>query len=155
MIDTDLSVHIHESNLIEGYDSEIADAQSIMAWEWLLEQPKLNKRVVCQLQKRIVHHQDDLKPEWRGKYRTIPVYIGGREAMHYQFINQAMTAWLHNMPGTKPHEHHVAFEKIHPFVDGNGRTGRMLMWWQQIKVKGITPTLIYYKDRADYYRWFK
>lgn len=49
---------------------------------------------------------------------------------------------------------HIRFERIHPFFDGNGRTGRMLMWWQEIKF-GHVPTLILASERQEYYKWFK
>lgn len=38
-------------------------------------------------------------------------------------------------------------------VDGNGRTGRMLMWWQEIQ-QGKEPTLITFNNRREYYDWF-
>ena len=55
-----------------------------------------------------------------------------------------------------PKEMHIRFEKIHPFVDGNGRTGRILMWWHEIK-NGQEPTLIRSNeaDRHYYYQWFQ
>lgn len=154
MINTDLSEHIHESNLIEGFDSQEADEQSIAAWQWLLEQDEITDAVIKHLQARITKHQGDLKTEWRGLYRKIPVYIGGHEAMDALRIEPAMHNWIAHLHDTKPHQHHVTFEKIHPFVDGNGRTGRMLMWWQQVKIFKMHPTLITYNNRAEYYRWF-
>jgi Fic family protein len=57
-------------------------------------------------------------------------------------------------------EHHIKFEHIHPFVDFNGRTGRMLMNWERLQV-GL-PMLIIHADwpkvngeQMEYYDWFK
>lgn len=48
---------------------------------------------------------------------------------------------------------HVDFEVIHPFVDGNGRMGRILMNWTRIKV-GLPILIIREREKQQYYRWF-
>ncbi len=45
---------------------------------------------------------------------------------------------------------HADFEKIHPFLDGNGRTGKLLMNLELMK-KGFPITIIKKEDRDDYY----
>lgn len=49
---------------------------------------------------------------------------------------------------------HIVFEKIHPWMDGNGRTGRIFMNWHRIKILGLPLKTIKYEDRFDYYKWF-
>ena len=46
---------------------------------------------------------------------------------------------------------HVCFERIHPFQDGNGRVGRLLMFWQCLQ-SGIVPFIITDDLRLFYYR---
>ncbi len=46
---------------------------------------------------------------------------------------------------------HVRFERIHPFQDGNGRVGRLLMFWQCLKAD-IVPIIITEELRYFYYR---
>lgn len=46
---------------------------------------------------------------------------------------------------------HVRFERIHPFQNGNGRVGRLLMFWQCLQ-SGIVPFIITEDLRLFYYR---
>jgi Fic family protein len=46
---------------------------------------------------------------------------------------------------------HVQFERIHPFQDGNGRVGRLIMFWQCLQ-SGIVPFIITEELRLFYYR---
>jgi Fic family protein len=48
---------------------------------------------------------------------------------------------------------HLRFESIHPFIDGNGRTGRLLMNLQLIKT-GLPAVNIKFSDRKRYYDAF-
>ena len=58
--------HIRESNLIEGIDDPIEDAQSMVAWRYLVECPLLTDTVICRVQDLItVNHLDR-----RGHYRA-------------------------------------------------------------------------------------
>jgi Fic family protein len=57
-------------------------------------------------------------------------------------------------PRTNTIRNHVKFEKIHPFEDGNGRIGRILLNWQRVKA-GLPILTIYEKDKHAYYKWFE
>lgn len=144
--------YIKNSNLIEQIDSEEEDQRSLRAWRWLERQDQLDHRVVLTLHRKITRKL--LPAKWAGYYRKIPVWIGGKEAMQHSIIQKAMNEWLEYWQHQDPKTSHIQFENIHPFVDGNGRTGRMLMWWLERK-QGLEPTLIKYEDRWDYYDWFK
>jgi len=154
--------HIRQSNLIEGIDDPKEDEQSLKAWEWLKEIKELDHTVICALQFQIVENQTDLMADEKGDYRNINVYVGTRLCPSAFFVNDLMSEWLDDFKPDlstgvsqfDPIENHVKFELIHPFVDGNGRTGRMLLWHQEIK-EGKEPTLFKADERQEYYKLFK
>ncbi|GAB1431911.1 DNA-binding protein [Spirochaetota bacterium] len=101
------------------------------------------------------------KKEDRGVYRKIPVRIMGakHEPVQPYLIEANMETLLANY--TKSTEHiltrlarfHIEFEAIHPFIDGNGRTGRLLVNLELMKA-GYPPIDIKFSDRIAYYNAF-
>lgn len=150
-----LREHIHESNLIESVDDPKADAQSLQAWYFLSEQTQLNIDVLLDLHALIM--TDQLPAEKRGKLRTIMVTVGGRPTPEPFLAQQILHNWLYTMQyhfqSVDPLEMHIKFENIHPFIDGNGRTGRMLLWWHEI-ITGEAPTLFRAAEKEKYYELF-
>ena len=146
--------YIRESNLIENIDDPKEDKQSMSAWLWLLQQKKLDQGIICHLQKRITLHQDDLQPDQRGYYRKIQVWVGDHKPPAAHLVKGMMDNWLLDYKKLGPLQAHIRFETIHPFVDGNGRTGRMLMWWHELHT-GKLPTLYKASERGEvYYKLF-
>lgn len=150
----DMALHIRESNLIEGVDDPHEDALSLAAFNRLMHDEKITPGVVLMLHERAMF---TYLPEHRGKLRDVPVWVGDQECPAPHLATEMLHNWVLDMEhyeNLDPKEMHVRFEKIHPFVDGNGRVGRMLMWWHEIKL-GRAPTLLLNSDKQDYYRWFK
>jgi hypothetical protein len=148
--------HIHQSNLIEGFDNKEADACLKRAWEYLDNLEDIGLGDICRAQKLATLHQRDLRPDWRGYFRHVSgqeVSIAGRPGLQAALVPDAMKQWLPKLWIESPRDSHIEFERIHPFVDGNGRTGRLVMWWIETR-SGIEPTLITYRMRHEYYKWF-
>lgn len=95
-----------------------------------------------------------------GKYRTENVVISGAKHIppkHYEidylmqnFINEYNSDWTNLHPIVKATLLHGEFVKIHPFIDGNGRTSRLLLNFELMK-NGYTPIIIKNEYRAKYY----
>ena len=62
-------------------------------------------------------------------YRNGKVWVGGEEKIGHEAIHAAMTDWLEHQDKLSPIELYKWFEDIHPFFDGNGRTGKVIYNW--------------------------
>ena len=99
----------------------------------------------------------------RGVYRSVPVTILG--ALHTPpqpyLVPVQMEQLLANYEDMKNRLHiveavaefHLRFEGVHPFIDGNGRTGRLILNLELIKA-GLLPVNIKFADRRRYYDAF-
>ena len=100
--------------------------------------------------------RNKLPPKERGKFRTVRVWVGNREGMPSEQIPSLVEDWIKkaNSSLLNEKELHVEFEKIHPFIDGNGRMGRILMNWARAKTNHPIM-VIYERNKFAYYEWFK
>lgn len=155
---------LDESNRIERvYDIDSLE-QAVVAWDYLMTQTVMSPGVILKTHKILMLNQKGLMPNEKGYFRKIPVYIGRHEAMNALKIEDAITEFcrISNLPtkGVDDMENmskqlHIFYENIHPFVDGNGRTGRMFMNWYRLK--NNMPLLVIHEgeEQMDYYKWFK
>ena len=103
------------------------------------------------------------RPEDKGVFRKIPVRIMGvyTEPVQPFLIEPKLTALLLENEQRKetmnPIERiarfHLEFEGIHPFIDGNGRTGRLILNFDLIR-NGYPPVNVKFTDRKKYYDAF-
>ena len=123
------------------------------------EQKELTLWKICAIHSLVLAD----RAEDRGRLRRVPVTIAGAlttPAQPYQ-IEPMMSALLADMETAYNNLHevekialfHLRFENIHPFIDGNGRTGRLLMNLQLIKA-GYPPINVKFADRRRYYDAF-
>lgn len=101
--------------------------------------------------------------ENKGRYRSVPVRIMGAAHTPPQpyLVPVAMEQLIENYATWQKEQHileaiarmHLEFETIHPFIDGNGRTGRLLLELELVK-HGLLPIDIKFRDRSAYYDCF-
>jgi len=152
-----LNTFLEESNKIENvYDREsLRNAHK--AWKFIIKKKKLTIKNILKTHKILM--KNHLSGKTLGKFRTCGVYVGGHTAPLHAFVPLMMWEWakktqafVQKMEG-EIRASHVRFEKIHGFVDGNGRLGRILMNWERAK-HGYDILIIESKNRQEYYKWF-
>ena len=152
-----------ESNAIEGVYDDDSLKQAKKAWDFLIEQPELTVPVILETHK-ILAKNSKLREDEIGFFRRVPVYIGGHEAVNNIKIPELVESWLLDtetsikIPGKDGNNiklDHIEYERIHPFVDFNGRTGRMFLNYERMRA-GL-PILIIHegKEQYIYYSWFR
>ena len=121
------------------------------------EQVPLSESVIKQIHYLVLADKKDD----RGVYRRVPVRIMGQNMNRYTLmliqpkIGQLLEAYRNSTEHIIPRlaRFHIEFEGIHPFIDGNGRTGRLLVNLELMKA-GYPPIDIKFTDRVAYYNAF-
>lgn len=125
--------------------------------ELVSENIPISERVIKQIHHLVLADKKDD----RGVYRRVPVRIMGaqHEPVQPYLIEPKMEQLLREFSESKEHiitklaRFHIEFEGIHPFIDGNGRTGRLLVNLELMKA-GFPPIDIKFADRLAYYNAF-
>ena len=137
-------------------DIHEAEAHNAVFLEMLEQRTPISNSLLLKWHKDLFNRS---KPEIAGKYRNYSVRVGSYSAPDYReakkLMNQLIRFINKELDNINPVELaalvHYRFEKIHPFADGNGRIGRLLMnhilWFS-----GYPIMIIEYKKRNSYYR---
>lgn len=128
-----------------------------LLFENLKEQELFDERFIKKINKTI---NENIK-ETDG-YRKVQVFIRGSEHIppEPEKIPNLMNYFIYNYNNddqdlfNKIAKYHIEFEKIHPFEDGNGRTGRLLLNYELIK-NNQAPIVIEKEDRVKYFEYLK
>ncbi len=109
----------------------------------------------------VAPHPNATAEEKPGSFRRheIQPFPGGMVPPSWGEVSAAMTDWVDSLvtitADANPIEAlaaaHAAFERTHPFLDGNGRTGRLLLNLLLVRL-GYPPAIIYTRDRNRYLR---
>ena len=137
-------------------DVKETEAHSRVFLKMLSTKEKISKDLLLQWHKEIFK---ETKDDIAGQFRDYLVRVGAYLAPDWQDIEKSITELIKFIeinrlnPVELAARAHYKFEKIHPFGDGNGRVGRLLMnyilWYA-----GYPMLIIEYKKRKSYYRAF-
>ncbi len=122
------------------------------------EQP-VTESLVKQLHLLLKTGTSDSQKDWFavGDYKRLPNEVGGQETTSPEKVHTAMESLLSDYYRSQRHrfedilDFHVRFERIHPFQDGNGRVGRLLLF-KECLANGIVPFIIIDELKMFYYR---
>lgn len=120
---------------------------------------RLSESFVKELHGCLKSGTSDSRRDWFavGGYKRLPNEVGGIETVAPEDVHRAMSSLLreYNARRTKSFEDiidfHQRFEAIHPFQDGNGRVGRLIMF-KECMANGHVPFIITDDLKLFYYR---
>ena len=120
---------------------------------------RLNEGIIKRLHAMLKSGTTDSNKDWFavGEYKRLPNEVGGNDTVAPEDVSQAMQALLkeYNAIRNKSFEDivdfHQRFEAIHPFQDGNGRVGRLIMF-KECLACGFVPFIITDELKFFYYR---
>jgi len=120
---------------------------------------KLSEGFITDLHRELKQGTSDSRKDWFrvGDYKKQPNEVGGIETCPPEEVHKQMKALLSEYNQKKRHElediidFHQRFESIHPFQDGNGRVGRLVMF-KECLASAIVPFIITDDLKMFYYR---
>lgn len=163
----DQTRYIFETNTIGvagesmNVDDIVETANHFKCIDMIISQAKyaLSEKFIKELHLTLKSGTSDARRDWFavGDYKRMPNEVGGRDTTPPEKVSAAMGALLteYNAVKEKTLEDiigfHVRFESIHPFQDGNGRVGRLIMFKECLR-NGIVPFIIDDDMKMFYYR---
>jgi Fic family protein len=120
---------------------------------------RLSEALIKELHQLLKSGTSDSRKDWFavGDYKRLPNEVGGNETCPPKEVHRQMKALLSEYNGKKQKtfedvlDLHQRFEAIHPFQDGNGRVGRLVMF-KECLANDIVPFIITDELKLFYYR---
>jgi Fic family protein len=127
------------------------------AYDFLLnvKRKKIDVKFICKIQELVTKNTIE---NGVGELRLVNVRVGVHVAPNYFEVPRKLTALIRWYNSNKDKYNpiivtayfHAKFEEIHPFIDGNGRTGRLLINWM-LKNYDYPQLIIFFIQRQKYY----
>ena len=166
----DQTRYIYETNTI-GLTDEVINVDDIVETanhfrciDLIIDKANLNitENLIKQLHLILKNGTTDSRKNWFvvGDYKKLPNEVGGRVTISPEKVEdevKSLIEWYNNIKNKTLNdiiEFHYRFEYIHPFQDGNGRVGRLLMFKECLKYN-IVPFIIDEKLKMFYYSGLK
>lgn len=166
----DQTRYIFETNTIcidnatINVDDIVETANHFRCIDYVLETAKkpLSETLIKELHRLLKTGTSDGRKDWFsvGDYKKLPNEVGGNETVAPENVASSMKAIIakYNSKTEKTFDDildfHYRFESIHPFQDGNGRVGRLILFRECLK-NNIVPFIIDEKLKLLYYRGLK
>lgn len=123
---------------------------------------QLTENMIKNLHYMLKNGTTDSRKDWFavGEYKRLPNEVGGMETCEPAKVGEEMGKLLEDYRSKDTRsfddllEFHYCFEKIHPFQDGNGRVGRLILFKECLR-NGIVPFIIEDNLKMYYYRGLK
>ena len=166
----DQTRYIFETNTI-GFENEAVNVDDVIETanhfrciDMVIDQAgsALTEKLIKELHFVLKTGTSDSRKDWFavGEYKKLPNEVGGNDTTLPEKVADEMRKLLadYNALPVKTFEDivafHVAFERIHPFQDGNGRVGRLILFKECLK-HNIIPFIIEDNLKLFYYRGLK
>ena len=166
----DQTRYIFETNTI-GVGSEVLNVDDVIETvnhfrcvDMVIDHARaaLTEKFIKELHLTLKSGTSDSRKDWFavGDYKKLPNEVGGKDTALPEEVADKMKALLAAYHTKKEKtledilDFHVKFERIHPFQDGNGRVGRLIMFKECLKYK-IVPFIIEDNLKMFYYRGLK
>jgi Fic family protein len=160
--------HIYETNTINTETGKAANVDDIIearnhfaCFNYILDaaEEQLSEDIIKEIHRLLKSSTSDSEKDWFrvGGYKAMPNIIGDRETTPPDKVKSAVQDLLrkYSQKDTVSLEDiirfHHDFESIHPFQDGNGRVGRLIIFKECLKY-GIIPFIIDEEHKNFYYR---
>ncbi|MEG0565363.1 MAG: Fic family protein, partial [Hungatella sp.] len=163
----DQTRYIYETNTI-GIDNKSVNIDDIMETanhfrciDLIIDHANdtLNETLIKLLHSTLKSGTSDSRKDWFavGAYKRLPNEVGGKETTAPEDVSENIHTLLKEYNKTKVKtfseiiDFHDQFESIHPFQDGNGRVGRLILFKECLR-NGIVPFIIDDELKMFYYR---
>ncbi|MDE6702100.1 MAG: Fic family protein [Muribaculaceae bacterium] len=162
----DQTRYIFETNTIGitdksvNVDDIIETTNHFRAIDYIIDQTdgKLTEAYIKHLHFLLKSGTSDERKDWFkvGDYKKLPNEVGGNDTVKPENVHKEIKALLNEYNGLKRPsfediiDFHQRFESIHPFQDGNGRVGRLIMFRECLRF-GYVPFIISDELKMFYY----
>ncbi|WP_081848888.1 helix-turn-helix domain-containing protein [Clostridium sp. KNHs205] len=167
----DQTRYIYETNTIATAKEETASIDDIMetinhfqCFDYMIDiaDERLSEDIIKEFHKILKNNTSDSRKDWFnvGDYKKKPNMIGDQKTISPSKVKGEMAKLLTDYNQIQRVtfediiEFHYNFEIIHPFQDGNGRVGRMIIFKECLK-NDIVPFIIDEQHKLFYYRGLK